>query len=481
MKTKKDYTYLHYIIAILIFLAVRFLVSPINGLTIKGLNVIAIFVVTVYLWLTVSVGWPCLLSIGAVALSGSLTWSEVSSYSFGNFVVPLTISVNILNYALDKTGVAKRIATWFMTRKIVKNKPWMFITMFLFSMFILGLFMESISLMLIYISLAKALFENLGYEKGEKFRMSMMLGILWVGTLTFAATPISHPVPLIALGLLASKGIMVSYVQYMAIGIPFAFVVLLIGILVLKFIVKPDVSKVEKYDVEYFRKNKTPITKQEIWVSAIFIFVILSWIAPSILTFAPKAAATISSWGYYATPFIAICLLCAIKIEREPVINFNEALSHIVWSVVILIATIQMFSSLLGLSSLGINAWLGTTLGPVLKTLPIASILILTLLGGLIMTNFTSNAVSLVIFFAIAAPVIAKTAASPLSLTAYVVLLSLSVNSSFLTPPASAATPIALSSGDLTVGENFKYSMFLLLACAICLALIAYPIVKFIL
>ena len=54
----------------------------------------------------------------------SLTVASVYSNSFGNTTVVLMVFCYMLAACLVKSGVARRIAIWFLTNKIARKSPW---------------------------------------------------------------------------------------------------------------------------------------------------------------------------------------------------------------------------------------------------------------------------------------------------------------------------------------------------------------------
>ena len=155
MSAKKSY--IHFVIALVLGLVINFGVPTTNGLTEIGVHVLAVTVATLYLWLTVNTHWTSLLFLALLIMTGAMTANSVWAGSMGHFSVITMIVFMILNYALLQTGVIDKVCNWFITRKIVHNRPYMFLAMFFASMMILGMFMDNLSLAVIYVGIAEVL------------------------------------------------------------------------------------------------------------------------------------------------------------------------------------------------------------------------------------------------------------------------------------------------------------------------------------
>lgn len=97
--TKSDKRfYIHILIAVALGLLCFFGIAPANGITPIGVNVLAVTVATLYLWLTVGTDWTSLLFMGMLIMTGAMTANQVWAGSMGHFSVITMIVFMILNY-----------------------------------------------------------------------------------------------------------------------------------------------------------------------------------------------------------------------------------------------------------------------------------------------------------------------------------------------------------------------------------------------
>jgi Na+/H+ antiporter NhaD/arsenite permease-like protein len=197
-------------------------------------------------------------------------------------MMPLMIAVLILNDALNQVGITKRIATWFITRKAVKNRPWVFIGMFILAGIVLEMFMELIPPIIIMLAICDSICSDLGYERDDSFPKALRMGILWTSVVAYGSSPIAHSIVVIILNNIEkATGIAISYLQYLGVGIPFVLLFFGATMLVLKFIVRPDVSKFVHYDLEKVQGETKPLGLRGKLVVAIFALVVFLWIFPN--------------------------------------------------------------------------------------------------------------------------------------------------------------------------------------------------------
>lgn len=248
--------YKHIWIALLAAIVIKAAVPPANGLTDIGVNVLAVLVPVLYLWLTVGTDWVSLLALAGVIMTGVLSAAATYGASMGSATVIVVITCMGLNKVLSDTGVIKKIANWFLTRNIVRNRPYIFMAMFFLAATLLGLILECATLGIIFITLATEICAEIGYKKGDPFYTALIIGIFWISNITNAATPICHAVPLIMIGTAAASGITITYTQWMTLGLPFAFLMYLLLLLVICVIWKPEASKYQNYDLDKAREKK---------------------------------------------------------------------------------------------------------------------------------------------------------------------------------------------------------------------------------
>lgn len=474
-------TYLHCGIALVLGLLITFGIRPDNGISSLGVHVLAVTVASLYLWLTVNTSWCSLLFLGLLVMTGAMTPNAVWAGSMGHFAVITMIVFSMLNYALKDTGVIDRIAAWFITRKIARRRPYVFLGLFFLSNLVIGMFVDNLSLAVIYVGIAAVLAEKIGVKKGDPFYACMFIGILWCNVVISIASPIAHAPVLILIGMMQNQlGISVSYGQWLSIGVPFAavmFVVMMIAV----FIWRPDASAYLSFDFDGFRKAEA----EQVWdkrskiTAVVFILAVLAILLPEVLKGVfPTVCGYLSDIGVVVPAILAVCALCLIQTDGKPILDYARAAGTLPLSAIIFAGVVCVMSTPFSSEDTGISVWLSNIIQPAFAALSPLTAMILLTLAALIMTNFLSNVVTMVIFFNIG---VALLGGGELNIGAYAVIIGFASSMAALTPSACAPAPLIFGPGHATVGGVLKANLVFILLSFAAILLLVYPLASIIL
>lgn len=485
MTKRIDKGYIHVAIAFFIFLAIKLFLPAQNGLTDLGVNIIAIFASTIWLWVFVSTVWPSLLAFALVVIFGISSPNALAAVTYGHWSFGFILTAMLLNAALIETGVIDHISTWFISRKICKGRPWVFITMFLLSEFIVALFLDCAPVTLIYMTMIDSVCKELGYEKGDRFGKVLTAATLWLVVIGYTSTPISHSIALVMMGQLSSVGAPISMLQFCMIGIPFGFLFFIITILALRLLCKPDFTKFEKYDPAVKAAQLQKLTPQAKISVGVFAAVVIMWIVPELLNDSlPQVASFFSTIGTTVPPLLGIAVLAIIHINGKPVFDVTKGLTQISMPTLIFVMGIQVFCNTITNESTGVNAFLGNVFTPIASSLSPTLFIIVIIVASVVLTQFLSNMVVQSLFFAAFVPVIQATNAAgitSISIAAFGMLLTMAVNVSFLFPSSYMCAPICYGSGYLPIKDGLKLGFPVAVIGTILLITIFWPMANAIL
>lgn len=467
MRLNKNYV--HYIIALVIGLLLLFCLQPTNGLTEIGVRVVAVLIPTLYLWLTTNTHWTCFLTLALLVMTQAMTPNQIWAESMGHFVVITVISYMLLNVALSETGVINRIAMWFVTRKFVQGRPYAFMAMFFGSNVLIGLFMDNMSLAIIYIALTGALCEQMGLKKGDPFYTCLYTGVMWGNVLLSICSPIAHALPNIIMGLCESQlGITITYAQWLKVGVPFAAIMWLVIMLGAR-IWNPDTSAFKNFDVEKVKKSLRPLDIRGKISAAIFVIVVLVVLMPSLLiNVFPVVMGYLNAIGVVVPALLAVAALGIIQIDKKPILDVPKALKTLPWHAIIFAGTVSVYATPLSSEATGITAWMGNIFQPMVANLPDFGIIVVLVLIALIFTNFLSNTVTMVLFFNIGVVLLAG---GNTNMAAFTVVIALASSMAVLTPSAAVPSPLFFGPGHVTMKATVKYNMIFIVASFVLLLL----------
>ena len=481
--TKKKF--LNIFIALVIFLVIRIFLPVGNGLSDRGVTVLATFISTIWLWIFVGVDWPSLLVPGILIVTGVLPQNTMLAVSFGNFCFAYVLATMLINVALESTGVIEQVALWFISRKICKGRPWVFLGMFLLSCVVVEFFLDCVPVTIIYLSMADRICQRLGYEKGSLFGKALVVSILWLVVIPYGSTPISHPGAVLMIGFLNEVGISISFMQYMAIGVPFSLLAWAVTMLILRFLVQPDFSKFADYDPEEMRKEMKPLdTKAKVSLS-IFLLVILVWLMPDILGgIAPSVALYFKTTvALVAPPILGAAILCIVHIGDNPILDLKRDLYKIPLTTLIFIVGIQSFATALTDPDIGVSVFLGNLFAPLAQSVSSNMLMWIAMLLTIVLTQFMSNIVVINLVWAAFLPVFAAVnmAGGNINIAAFGVILVLTANTAFIFPSSYVCAPMCYTSGYLEVKDGIKYGLPAVISFYLLLMLLFYPLSNLIL
>ena len=146
---------------------------PVAPLTPLGMNLIGIFLGVLYGWVFIEIVWPSLAGLLALMLIGGMKPGLLLNKSFGDPIVQMMFFIFVFCATINHYGLSRFISLWFITRKCVAGKPWLFTYTFLGSIFILGGLTSASPAAIIGWSILYGVCEVCGYKKGEGYPTMM--------------------------------------------------------------------------------------------------------------------------------------------------------------------------------------------------------------------------------------------------------------------------------------------------------------------
>lgn len=254
------------------------------GMTRAMVNVLGIFLSTLILWLTISINWPSILCIFALGMIPQLEGFKSifqNVFADNGVTIMFLISTFICTYAISTTPFFERVAVKFISSKLARHSAWGFTISFFLAVLVLGLFISPTILFVVLLPVLDGIFKIADIKKGDKVGAMLMMGFAFIVSISSGMTPISHVFCVIACN---TAGIDINNAKYMLMAIPCGLILITIMILLFRFILRPDMSKLKNIDVSSFKNKLEPVQTEEIIDVTIFAFVVLMWIVPSVIT-----------------------------------------------------------------------------------------------------------------------------------------------------------------------------------------------------
>ncbi len=418
-------------------------------------------VVLVYasgLWVTEA------LPLAATALLIPLLQAVFGIQSFAKALVPffdttvmLLLGGFMLAVAVEKYDLDEYFAYVILSRVKAGTKG--IVLAIMFATGFLSMWISNSAATALLITMALKITDQVKDAKGN-FSKIMVLAIAYSATAGGLSTLVGTTTCAMAASSLKTiVGYDISFLGWMAYGLPIAFIQILV-IWVILFLIFPTSVK----DIPMIEHSSAELSGKQKMTLAVFVFAVLAWLTSSL----PEPVANLIGWkghGFSSSMVAAIILIVLYftdLIEDQDIKNGK-------WSTLLLIGGGLSLGAALEVTGLVnvISDWLMTlTAGGS----PIIAITIV-VVSGLGISIIASNTASAGIFLPIAIGLGQKISFSPVILA---VAVGISTSLDFMLPVGTPPNAIAYSTGKVTMSEMIKAGVLLDIAGALITIILAY-------
>lgn len=473
--TKADIRYwITSAIGIFIMLFFKFIPAP-EPITPIGMEIIGIFIGMILLWSFIDPIWPSLLGILLLGCSSYASMNQILMNFLGDATVVQLIFMMILIGALVQSGLTDYIGRWFLTRKVINGKPWMFSFMVLLGVYALGATSSAFTPIFLFWPILYGIFKELGYKPKDKYPTLMLIAVVVIAIVGFSAAPFKDG-PLILLNNYTTlSGNEINYTAFMGLTLPLSFLSIISIILLMKYILKPDVTLLKEVNTEMFNKNPLPpLNLKHKILSVAFIVYVIVMLLPGLLP-ADSPIRPFFNDNKYGFALAVVCILCFIKINGKFLIDYQSiANNHTQWSSIFIIGAALTIGNALTSDVTGVTPFLSKLLTPIFEGTGEITFIILVLILGLILTNFCNSVVIGIIFLPIILTFTQSMGIMPAPIIAifiFVVLLGT------ITPAASPFSAIMHSNKSwLDTNDIYKYATLMTILILIITILVGIPL-----
>lgn len=462
--------------------------KPIEPITEVGMWVGGIFLGMVYLWSTLDSIWPSLLGLLLLAAFSGYTGPEVTGYaavkqvlmeSIGNDTVITILLGMVLFGAFEALGCTKYLAQFFLTRKIFSGRPYVFLfVVFLCSYVVSGITMAMASLLILWPLMTETL-KVFQYDAKDKLVWISTFGIFLGATLGQPMFPFKGAALIVTSAFTNVTGISVNYGAYVLYNLLMSLLIMICFLLFVKFVIRPDVSKMKAITAEQFREKKLPPmnVQQKIFL-ATCVGIIVLLLLPSVLPKGFFLRVFIQSFGINGLLILSIVVLMVLPLQGKPILDFRTvARKSISWDIVFLVAAAIYTCNAVSSDVTGIKEFLAGALQPLLGGKPEFIFVMILFAFALITSNFANNSGMAIVLMPI---VVAFSDQYPdVPIIAVCMTITMVVFIAILTP---AASPYAAMMHGMKDQISFKQIMILgIPVCVMALLLytfIGYPVAK---
>jgi len=456
---------IHSVIGVAIMILFRFLPISLPQVTPVGMEIIGIFLGTLYLWTTADPVWSSLWSIFMVGISSFAPMPAVLKDAFGNPVVVQMLFLMAAMNALVHNKLTAYIGRFFLTLKISNGRPWVFTAMIMFGAMLMAAFVGPFSPIFLFWPILYDIFQEIGMKRGEKYPTIMII-LVAIGTLAgFPVPPYSsNGLALISnyAAITENMGhkVVINNAAYLALAMIYGVIVILTVVLFCKLVLRPDVSRLKNLDIDMLRKNPLPpLNANQKFMAGSFVAFIACMLLPSI--FPKLSAMQFISQNSYGIALGYCAILGCINIDKnssEPVAPFGKIMNGFAWGTFLLCAAAILLGSVLTNESTGIAAFLNVILTPVFSNMSLFMFYVALLVITLVLTNLCNSLVIGMLMQPVIATFCLANGIESAPITALIIIFVLS--SAAVTPSASPFAAMIHGNKDwLKSGEVYKYTL----------------------
>jgi sodium-dependent dicarboxylate transporter 2/3/5 len=243
---------------------------------------LGILLFALILWMTEAIPFHItgLLGVFLLAVFQVDSFKNIVNVGFGNHIFVFFLGVLILSAFITHSGLGRRISVFLLSK--TGNSTRMILLGFIVTGTLLSMWLTNMAVAAMLMPLGVSILEEEGVKPLESnFGKALMISICWGSIVGGIATPSgAGPNPL-AIGFLKEMaGIEVSFIDWMAYGVPSAALLILPvwGALLLFF--PPEMKKLKKTKEELARefKDLPPMAREEKITLVLFLLTVILWV-----------------------------------------------------------------------------------------------------------------------------------------------------------------------------------------------------------
>lgn len=414
--------------------------------------VAAVFCTIVLLWLTelLPLAATGLFVPVLIVLYGLEPPREAFTH-FGSDILFLFIGAFLLAQAMQKHGWDRRMACWVLSSPLGERSPGALIALIAGMTWILSMWISNTAACAILIPMCLGVSAALkkrfpDHQVEQRFTSRMLIACAFAATMGGLATPIGTPPNLIALSFLEDAGIAFSFFEWMLLGLPVSFTMLILLLLVLK--IRFPLPHINLHGVRMHFKSELQamgvLTREEIQVACVFSIAVLLWIAPGMVEQVLGREAGLSralaplSLSVVGVGSALLLFVLPGKEKGSTNLSWADA-AHIDWG------TIMLFGGGLTLGALLEKSGFAAAVGGAVfsQDLSVLTVLTLAVLISILVSEFASNTASASIIIPIVLGAVSQSDPAILSPTVAVLSCAFGASFGFMLPVSTPPNALA--------------------------------------
>ena len=462
--------YAHICITFALMFFIRF-IPPIDCITPLGMEILGIFIGTMYGWIFCGLIWPSLMALIMIGFSDYSTVGEILSNAVGHQTVVFVLFLYIFCGVLEEAGISLAIGQRIANLKFAQGKPYILLSLLCFGAWLMGGLVSTVGSILIFWQIFSNICTQTNYNKNDLFPKLGTIGILCSSVLG-STIFLFKLYPIIMMGIYSSiTGETIDFIKFMVSTSVVTLLLITVYLLFCKFILRP--KTINDY-VELKKPEK--FTSIQLKMMGILIVLIFMFMIPSIFPANWWITKIISALGQNGT-LVAILIMCFIISDKgKPLIDIKNAINKgMSWEIYFLLFAIFQLSDVMASDSTGILDFIIKQMGGILgDKSPIIFCFLIIAIGG-ILSNVISNGVTPMIMIPL---VVSYSAAIGINPEVLLILLTIIMYNGIIFPSGSAFAGLLLANEWIETIDVYKYGTLFVFISIIIALFIGVPLVS---
>ena len=448
--------------------------SGVGVITPFGTTIVGIFCGLIVGYCTLGMIIPSFMALISLGFSGYALLGDVLKMSFGDGTVLFIISILLLSAMLAHSKLSEKILGKMLSMNSIKGKPWAISFVFWLAAYVIAIFINSIPSTIICWTLLFDLFAKLGYKPGDKWPMTMILGVLFTSVLGAAIAPfqISVVSNFGLLGIVSQGAVGLKPLNYMIWATVCSVVLFALFMVFARFVIRPDVSLVKHAD--FGDADKAGLTTEQKIITVIFALFAIGLILPSILPEGNMVKEFFAAMGNAGWGLTMVLLAILIRIDGEPVFDFTRMFSEgVIWDIVMMIATVFTIVGAITSDSTGVPQAISMLLSPMFNALSPMVFFIIVIMIYTIIANLTNTVALTCIFIPILYVFLQNT---EINMAVFVAISVFVSTASFLVPAATVNAVMMYQNEWVPKKEAVVFAIFSMVIVYLVMVVVGLPL-----
>lgn len=421
---------IHFVIMMVLMIGIG-LLPPFSGITELGMDILAVFIGTLYGWMFLDFIVSSALGMLFLGLYGYTSVLGAFQAGISNQVVLMMLIAFGFVAVLNELNLTGAMASTLLNLKFTKGRPWAIVFMLFFAAWLISAFADTLAAFLLFWSIVYKIADQVGYERYSKEMGYLITGIIFFAAIGAYMFPFKPAILGFSAGYVAVMGPLdynSYYVGYFIINVGMFIAYMLIGRLA-----GLDISKLN-IDLSEYAGGAAWDARAK-WGLFFTLFFILYLSLPVFLPATPFVTAWKGS-GIIGATVIIVATAYVVRVDGErlvpnPAKLWKEATS---WDLIFMIMATMVIGDALRSPDGGIitslMAWLTTVIGEM--NWVVFTIICMVALG--LLTQIAHNLIIAAVLFPVFAPICANMGGDPML---WFMIMFLTINAAFTTPAAS--------------------------------------------